>query len=1158
MAKQVVSDALKAFDKRYAATRLSQDIAAKFENEIDLFQKQIKKAIENDSSEEYIKNLINKFLERTFYPSPEFVINTYNNIDSAITKDDKLLVMIEAKRPSNKGEMVSENNINKKALWELIYYYLTATRDISSKKVRRIPNVEIRRLVITDSQTWIIINANDIEKICDGYLEKHFYNYENHKLHYSNDLKKFYSDIETYFSSIDINQKLKYVYFDFDRLAQTKVGRKQLYKILSREYLIKEIHRRAIQPHELNSKFYKELLYIMGLEEAKTKTSTIININKKNHNSFAGQLYFKYINDKEKTPEEAEERTFELLIIWLNRLLFIKLFEGQLLNFNGNSNEFRLLDNTKITSFTDLQHLFFDILGKKDREEDAFFERFRSIPYLNSSLFERQKIERDDYNINDLRNNVVPVMPKSVLGKHAKELPLLIYLIDFLNSYVFLSQSEDDHKHEEIIDASVLGLIFEKINGYKDGAVYTPSTITEFMSKTAIEKNLIMRINNEMGWSCTDLDDVSFNITSVAIARKINDIINSTKICDPAVGSGHFLVSALNQLIGIKAELGVLFKHGKNQRLNEVDIYVENDMLYIMDAQGHPFQYQKGNLLSQEIQETIFNEKRTIIEECLFGVDVNSKAVYICQLRLWIELLKNAYYKNDIMQTLPNIDINIKVGNSLISRIDFAAGKKRSATKGIQAAQKKLLAEYRASVKAYKETASKEQKRLITSKITALKDQLYYQYAQDNLFDANVMKNFSIYENSFEWAFEFPELISSDGHFTGFDIIIENPPYGLINKRQNRNISIEVENAQAEYYKISPLYSAAKGGMINIFRLFICRTYQLLKPDGYASMIFPLAFTCDLSCREIRKFMFNNASIDYIEAFPERDIEKKRVFDSAKMSVCIIGFTKTGKTKVKQEIQYRINDDRYVNTKVIPSSITLAKIKAIDEQNLSIPLATQAEIDLMAKISADSRLCKEYSKCFTGEIDISLQKKYITFDSSDGTMIRGAQVQKYRLTNDISQGQIMYLKSAKYLADNTGERSRHYLSRRIVLQGITGVNERHRLKMTIIPSGIFCANSVNYLLPKDENGNLEYLLAVLNSTLINWLFSKLSTNSNVNGYEVDNLPIKEGNLSQRQAIIDLVNQVLEAPSKIDIIQEKIDKIVYEIYGLTADEIKLIS
>lgn len=130
--------------------------------------------------------------------------------------------------------------------------------------------------------------------------------------------------------------------------------------------------------------------------------------------------------------------------------------------------------------------------------------------------------------------------------------------------------------------------------------------------------------------------------------KKINDIINHITICDPAVGSGHSLVSALNFLIATKQKINVLFYYGTDELVDDYSITVENDVLTVLDGQEKDFKYNKFDVKSQKLQETLFNEKRTIIENCLFGVDINPKAVYICQLRLWIELLKNAYYKKEI------------------------------------------------------------------------------------------------------------------------------------------------------------------------------------------------------------------------------------------------------------------------------------------------------------------------------------------------------------------------------------------------------------------------------------------------------------------------------------------------------------------------------
>ena len=502
----------------------------------------------------------------------------------------------------------------------------------------------------------------------------------------------------------------------------------------------------------------------------------------------AEQVYRKYIDDKEAPTEIAFENTFELIIIWINRLLFIKLFEGQLVTFNSNESCYRILDNDKIESFQNLQDLFFNVLGKRERTETEFYNKFSEIPYLNSSLFEKQEIEKRDININDLKNAPLTLKSHSVLAnKKIKELPLLQYIIDFLNSYDFGAYASEEGVLEhgkDIIDASVLGLIFEKINGYKDGSFYTPSEITEYMNKETLERIVIQKINQEMHWHCKTMDDLKFEIDSarnLALYQKLNEIINSIRICDPAVGSGHFLVSALNRLIAIKADLGVIFIHGTTRLLRDYDIYVNDDTLIVEDAQGQDFVYDKNSVASQQIQETLFVEKKTIIEECLFGVDLNAKAVHICQLRLWIELLKNAYYKNGVMETLPNIDIDIKVGNSLINKIPFVIGKRvGSKDTGfiLDSTAQKILREYKKNVKAYKSESNKAQKEKIKQTITNLKENMYSQYFQLSLFEEWETYNneYLLYENALEWAIEFPEILSEEGVFLGFDCIIGNPP----------------------------------------------------------------------------------------------------------------------------------------------------------------------------------------------------------------------------------------------------------------------------------------------------------------------------------------------------------------------------------------------
>src|SRR5690606_30555285 len=198
--------------------------------------------------------------------------------------------------------------------------------------------------------------------------------------------------------------------------------------------------------------------------------------------------------------------------------------------------------------------------------------------------------------------------------------------------------------------------------------------------------------------------------------------IDALRICDPAVGSGHFLVSALNELIAIKSELGLFTDH-EGRRISDHQIEVVNDELIVTEKRtGEVFSYTAlpdGQIppALQRLQCALFEQKRKLIENCLFGVDINPNSVKICRLRLWIELLKNAYHKQDLtgfgnlsglgtLETLPNIDINIKCGNSLISRFDLDSDMKDALKHS-----KWTIDSYKMAVDRYRNATSKEEKR---------------------------------------------------------------------------------------------------------------------------------------------------------------------------------------------------------------------------------------------------------------------------------------------------------------------------------------------------------------------------------------------------------------------------------------------------------------
>lgn len=359
----------------------------------------------------------------------------------------------------------------------------------------------------------------------------------------------------------------------------------------------------------------------------------------------------------------------ELIISWLNRILFIKLVEANLKRFNKSEKDRQaFLTSDKIKSSYDLSNLFFNVFAKDFAQRDDTKSLQFKLPYLNSSLFEPSECENRLCHISELDKKP------------------LIALLDFLNEYDF-SSGDENAKAENIINASILGKIFERLNGYKDGSVFTKSAVTSYICKNAIEKVVVDKFNEKFKWDCENLQDLKKQIDrNFKNEAEFISLLQSVKICDPAVGSGHFLVSALNEMIATYHALGLA------EGLNACELKLQNDEIVLKTRDGKVFEYQRPKIQSDErhkIQKALFELKRQIIENNLFGVDINKNSSQICKLRLWIELLKNSYYlqKGDEgfdenlndechqLQTLPNIDINIKCGNSLLNLIATQDGK---------------------------------------------------------------------------------------------------------------------------------------------------------------------------------------------------------------------------------------------------------------------------------------------------------------------------------------------------------------------------------------------------------------------------------------------------------------------------------------------------
>ncbi|HQU86876.1 MAG TPA: hypothetical protein PKY59_27325, partial [Pyrinomonadaceae bacterium] len=561
----------------------------------------------------------------------------------------------------------------------------------------------MKNLIVTNSHEWFIFDANDFDKKIyrNTAIRNLYQTYKNDK----KDNKFYYEEIPkildnsedeincTYFNLKDYEKVL------FNADLEDDKNLIELFKILSPYHLLKLPF--ANDSNALNKPFYDELLHIIGLEEIRTGSKTIIQRKDESRRTQGSLLEnaitilktkdsLRRVKDLSNYGETTEERYFnvalELCITWINRILFLKLLEAQLVIYHKGNANYKFLNIFTIPDFDELFTLFHQVLAKTfDDRETHIKEKYKRVPYLNSSLFEISDLEDATISIESLKDTTPLQFINSTvlrdLKNGGKTLNTLEYLFRFLDAYDFASEGVEDIQadNRSLINASVLGKVFEKINGYKDGSIFTPSFITMYMCRQAIRLAVVQKFKDKYEIDIDTFDDLKNFVGNTFKTEKIleyNALINGLHLCDPAVGSGHFLVSSLNEIIAIKSELG-LFADETGVRFSEYQIVIENDELIISDEKGDIFEYQinddgKPTAKAQKLQKALFHEKQTIIENCLFGVDINPNSVKICRLRLWIELLKNAYYKESSgfaeLETLPNIDINIKCGNSLLSR----------------------------------------------------------------------------------------------------------------------------------------------------------------------------------------------------------------------------------------------------------------------------------------------------------------------------------------------------------------------------------------------------------------------------------------------------------------------------------------------------------
>lgn len=1194
-------------------------------SQIDKFQSSLIALLDHanaSESEEYHKNLVSAFLSQTYY-HPTHYINTRGRNDLVIhlgkDANTPVGVILEAKRPTNSAQMLRLDDINRKATHELLLYYLR------ERFASPTPNLNIRHLIATNSYEWYIFDANIFEQCfaSDKLLVAAFRDFEAGRLS-GTTTEFFYNEIarpaiarvynDLAFSHVDVRAyeaALRNADKGDDKRLVT------LYKLLSPQHLLKLPFEN--DSNNLHRGFYTELLHIIGLSEVRDGNKWLIQRNEvgKRH---AGSIMenailqldtldkINRLRDPYKYGENKAERLFgvgiELAISWINRIVFLKLVEAQIVAFHRGDRSLAFLNASNFPDYDSLNGLFFQILAREpSQRSDQVRAQFSHIPYLNSSLFEPTDLEHETIFISNLSNGAkLPVLGSTVLrdaqGQRVTgELPALEYLFRFLDAYDFASDGggEIQEENKSLISASVLGLIFEKINGYEHGAFFTPGFITMHMSRDIIRRAVLNKFLEVKGWSCATLEQLYDHIEDRAEANKI---INSIRVCDPAVGSGHFLVSALNELIAVKAELRIL-QDQAGQRLKEYQFSVASDELVVTDEDGTFFRYIPTNPESQRVQEALFHEKKTLIEGSLFGVDVNPNSVAICRLRLWIELLKNAYYRSDgTLETLPNIDINIKRGDSLIGRFSLD-----TEIASILKRRKVKIADYRRAVHQYQNAVDKEEKREMQdfiSKLTgdlrteifdndpkvrrlrSVRDELALLKSRASLFpetqeeqlkrderERRLSKELDrleaeiqeiqanrIYKDAFEWRFEFPEVLADDGRFEGFDAIVGNPPYG-----------VPIRDVPRKYI----VATLGKVPDFEVYYWFINRAFQLLKRGGILGFIVPNSILFNVGAASYRLNLFERWELNEV-----LDCTEFPVFVDAVVRNAILTFTKGSRGAT---LGYRPTDNAKSFAQLVTRPRAVLDRATVEANNtnwaLLFRLGTDA-LQLVRKIKSFVPLMTHFDAT-QGYIPYRLSDLVVAFGREEARRIVterkwhaetklspdyleelwGRSISKYNFTPTGS-----FVKYGSHLASYVD--LRYFNQRRVLVREITNPG----IVASIVDGTYVNDPQIISIVPKSGECSLEWLWAVLNSKMAAFYHASSSPKATKGLFpkilvvDVKTFPLAmpPGGISAEvvqlvQNVIKRKRENIDADTRGD--EDRLERYVYQAYGITDGEAELI-
>ncbi len=780
-----------------------------------------------------------------------------------------------------------------------------------------------------------------------------------------------------------------------------------------------------------------------------------------------------------------------------------------------------------------LEPLFYQALANDRSADNDYYEKLKcKVPFLNGGLFEPIK-DYDWTKIDILIDNNI-----------------FRDIFTTFDQFNFTIKEDEPLEKEVAVDPEMLGKVFENLLDVNDrkskGAFYTPREIVHYMC----QQSLINYLETNMKKLETKREEIELFILKGDIAldrlrrihlgksddlklvlpksivknfREFDRLLVEIKICDPAVGSGAFPVGMMNEIVRARNILTYFFPDNEKKERTDYDL------------------------------------KRQTIENSLYGVDLESSAVEITKLRFWLSLIVDELDMKNI-RPLPNLDNKIMCGNSLVEEFGGVKLFSESLINGNgngkiskQTTLFKKESDYKLdTLQRLQSEYFNEQDRNKKRKLMDEIEKIEWEFIETTLKEKGndeAMKKLEQCKNSkskpfFLWKLYFSDVFKRDN--PGFDIVIANPPYVPIT-----TFSKEVKDL---LLRNNPELSGTFSGKIDLYAFFILLSFKkLLRKNGNLNYIIPKTILSNISFTELRRYITETFEINEIT-----DLEKIFEQVTGTMTYLLLSVLNT-----KADSSYPVN----INIMNFGGAVQKSKIdiRLLKSPPNYIWVLSKKKLELIRKLERDSDPLSENFITKNG-VCTGSNSKFVS-DKKENSYYR-----KIRVAKDISKYHIK--KSTNYVCYKREvlHRPREeeiFIAPKIITQMIRGLNTKDRLICALDPTNELVLNNVNLIRARNKSANLKFLLAIINSEVINFYFKTLVTDVNIKTIYLDQIPIRKIPSEKQKPFIELVDRILsitddedylnngDKQAMVKALEKRIDKLVYELYDLTPEEIKVV-